>query len=89
MRNILEKLVKWKIKGNLFWEVGLGEVRLEVEKETMMKIVGIQVRRRNIPQREDRGIEDPKTGKRLAHGKTWTKTSVDGEWPTKERSSER
>lgn len=47
----------------------MGEVRLEVEKETMMKIVGIRVSWRSIPQREDRGSEDPKARKHLADGK--------------------
>jgi len=35
-----------------------------------MKIMGIQVRRRSIPQKEDSRSEDPKVGKSLAQAQT-------------------
>lgn len=57
MKKILGKLVEWKIKGNLFGEVGFGKVRHEVEKEALMTMVGNQVRR-SLPQSLCRDMND-------------------------------
>ena len=67
MRNILKKkLLNGSSREASFGKWGLEKRDMTNEKGTMMKIMGIQVRRRRIPQREDSRSEDPKVGKTLA-----------------------